>query len=240
MNNQLEKKIPKHVGIIMDGNGRWAKQRGLPRIAGHKEGMQRAREIVEAAGKWGIKYLSLFAFSTENWKRPADEVKFLMNLLESAIENEFGTLMENNVKFLTSGRIQELPGNLGEKLQKLVAATTHNTGLVLNLAVNYGGRAEIVDATKKICQDVRAGLLDCSQLDEELFNNYLYNPELPPADLIIRPSGEMRISNFLLWQAAYAELVTVDTLWPSFTPADLEKALQEYAGRERRFGGIVS
>lgn len=238
MSQHTSGKLPQHIAIIMDGNGRWAQQRGLPRIAGHREGMKRAREIVEATAKRGIPFLSLFAFSTENWKRPPEEVSFLMKLLNDSIHNEFQALMDNDVRIVISGRMRELPGSLAQDLLELAQNTASNTGLCLNLAINYGGRAEIVDAAKQICQDVRAGKLDCSALDEEIFTHYLYHPELPPADLIIRPSGEMRISNFMLWQAAYAELLTMDTYWPSFTPVDLDLALEEYSRRERRFGGI--
>jgi len=231
--------FPKHLGIIMDGNGRWAKERNLPRIAGHREGMKRAKETVEAVAQRGISFLSLYVFSTENWKRPKSEVNFLMNLLRDSIYNEFDSLKKNNVRLVCSGRLADLPGNLAEELVELVVATKDNSGLTLNLAINYGGRAEIIDATKKICQDILAGNVQLSQITEELYTQYLYQPELPPVDLIIRPSGEMRLSNFLLWQGAYAELVTLQTLWPDFTEDDLDAALLEYCGRDRRFGGIT-
>ena len=232
-------KLPQHLAIIMDGNGRWAQQRGLPRIAGHQEGFKRAKEIVEAVGKQGIPYLSLFVFSTENWKRPNDEVAYLMKLLNQSVRKEFRTLMDNDVKLVLSGRLQGLPGNLEYELTQLARETGDNSGLVLNLAINYGGRAEIVDAVKKISQHVLEGKMDPDQIDEALFSQYLYTPELPPVDLIVRPSGEKRISNFMLWQGAYAELVTLDTYWPSFTEQHLEQALEEYARRERRFGGLA-
>ncbi|NLY55545.1 MAG: isoprenyl transferase [Firmicutes bacterium] len=236
---QFNSQLPTHLGIIMDGNGRWAKERNLPRIAGHREGMKRAKETVEAVARRGIAFLSLYVFSTENWKRPKSEVNFLMSLLRDSIYSEFDSLKNNNVRLVCSGRLAELPDNLADELNALVAATKDNTGLTLNLAINYGGRAEIIDATKKICQDVLAGKVEISQITEDLYARYLYQPELPPVDLIIRPSGEMRLSNFLLWQGAYAELVTLPTLWPDFSEADLDAALLEYGSRDRRFGGIT-
>lgn len=231
-------KLPRHVAIIMDGNGRWAQRRGLPRVAGHREGVARVKEIVEEAGRLGIEVLTLYAFSTENWRRPAEEVSFLMNLLGTTLNRELDSLHKAGVRVITSGHLEELPGDLPEVFGRAVDQTAGNKGLILNLAINYGGRTEIVDAARAIALLVQKAGLEVSDIDERLIGEYLYHPELPDPELIIRPSGEMRLSNFLLWQAAYSELYFTDVLWPDFHADELNRALASYAQRERRFGGL--
>lgn len=229
---------PAHVAIIMDGNGRWAQQRGLPRSKGHEAGFQRARDIIRACGEWGIPYLTLYAFSTENWRRPAGEVSFLMGLLQRAIREELQELRENNIRLRILGRLQNLPAALARGLKEAEQATAGNTGLHLNMAINYGGRAEIVDAARAIAAEVREGRLSPEEIDETCLARHLYTAGQPDPELIIRPSGEMRLSNFLLWQAAYAEFYVTDVLWPDFTREHLLQALEEFTHRQRRFGGI--
>ena len=230
--------LPAHVAIIMDGNGRWAKKRGLPRIAGHKAGVKAVKRIVKAAGDLGISVLTLFTFSQENWKRPKSEVSAIMKLLYETTKRELNELDENNVKLITTGRIEELSLRRREILQKAMKRTKNNTGLILNLALNYGGRTEILDAVKEIAIDVKRGELNPEQLSEEKFSHYLYTREIPDPDLLIRTSGEMRISNFLLWQTSYTELYITDVLWPNFSAKDFYQAIWDYQNRERRFGRV--
>ncbi|MGC8976420.1 MAG: isoprenyl transferase [Candidatus Ratteibacteria bacterium] len=226
--------IPLHVGIIMDGNGRWAEKRKLPRILGHKEGIEAVRRTVKAASKSGIKYLTLYTFSTENWKRPKEEIEFLFSLIENNLKKEGENLYKNNVKVRFMGRIWDLPLNLVEIMKYVENLTKENTGLNLIFAINYGGRAEIVDSVKNI---VRNGYKE-NQIDESLIYKYLYLPDVPEPDLIIRTSGEKRISNFLLWQSAYSELYFSKVLWPDFDEKEFLKALIDYQKRKRKFGGI--
>lgn len=232
--NLSKDKLPSHIAIIMDGNGRWAKKRGLPRIVGHRVGAKSVKEIVRACGELGIKVLTLYAFSIENWKRPKTEVDALMNLLIRYLKKEVSELMKNNVKLIITGRINELPERVIEEIKDAQNKTFSNTGLILNLAINYSGRAEIVDAVKKIV-DAR---IPEESLNEELFSKYLYRPDLPEPDLLIRTSSEMRISNFLLWQIAYTEIWITDVLWPDFREKHLFDAIISYQKRERRFGKI--
>jgi undecaprenyl diphosphate synthase len=231
-------KLPRHIAIIMDGNGRWAKKRGLLRVMGHRAGIKTVREIVTACAEMHIEILTLYAFSAENWKRPADEVGTLMKFLDEYLRKELPELMENNIRFGVIGRTEMLPDFVQKRLAQVVEATSRNTGLRLVLALNYGGRAEVVDAAKKIASDVASGRCDVELIDEELFSNYLYTKGLPDPDLVIRTSGEMRLSNFLLWQSSYSEIYVTPKLWPDFTAADLKAAIEEFQKRERRFGGV--
>jgi len=228
--------VPKHIAIIMDGNGRWAKDRGLPRIAGHKEGINSVREITRICGEIGVEYLTLYTFSTENWNRPKTEVKALMTLLLSTIKKEIKKLHENNVKFSTIGNIASLPEMTIKGLQAGIDLTVNNTGLNLVLALNYGSRQEILEAVKNIIEQVKKGKLDSTKINEEIFSSYLDTNNYPDPDLLIRTSGELRISNFLLWQCAYTEMYLTDTYWPSFRKKDLFKAILDFQNRERRFG----
>jgi undecaprenyl diphosphate synthase len=230
--------LPLHVAIIMDGNGRWAKRRGLPRTAGHRAGVKTVKRIVRASGDLGISILTLFTFSRENWKRPKYEVSAIMKLLYETTKREINELDENNVKLITTGRIDEFPREEKEILEGAKNKTKDNTGLILNLALNYGGRTEILDAVKKFALDVKEGKLETNDLNEETFSNYLYTKGLPDPDLLIRTSGEMRISNFLLWQTSYTELYVTDVLWPNFSVKDFYEAIWDYQNRERRFGRI--
>ena len=230
--------IPQHVAIIMDGNGRWAKARGLPRTQGHLEGVKRVDEIVEAAANRGIKVLTLYTFSTENWTRPASEVSMLMQTLVTALSQKLMKLHENNVRFRISGRRQGAPQSVLEVFDRAIEYTKDNTGLTLNLAFNYGGRQEILNAVSAFGSDVLAGRAALAELDEKLFSRYLYTDGLPDPDLLIRTSGEMRISNFLLWQLSYAEFYFTDRFWPDFTAGELDKAIADFSGRVRRFGAI--
>ncbi len=230
--------LPKHVAIIMDGNGRWARARMLPRVAGHRVGMESALKIVEVASDLGIKVLTLYAFSAENWRRPADEVGALMKLLVEFLKRELISMKKNNICFQTIGRIAGLPGWVQQQIKWSIEQTCQNTGLILNVALNYSGRLEIVDAVKGIIKDIEQKGLELDKLDEETFSNYLYTADLSDPDLLIRTSGEMRISNFLLWQLAYAELLITPTLWPDFRQREFLQAILEYQQRERRFGTI--
>ncbi len=234
------KRIPTHVAIIMDGNGRWARLRNKPRTFGHEAGVRAVKEVVRAAAEIGIKYLTLYTFSVENWKRPRSEVSALMSLLSRATRNELDELIKNDVKLRTIGRINGLPQSRQKVLQEAVEKTRNNQGLVLTLALNYGGRSEILDAVKAIANSVRAGIIDIPDIDDELFSDFLYTAALPDPDLLIRTSGEMRISNFLLWQTSYTELYIIDTLWPDFGRQELFEAVASYQKRERRFGKIDS
>lgn len=235
----LDKKdIPRHIAIIMDGNGRWAKQRRLPRIAGHRVGVKRVREIIKAASELGIKVITLFAFSTENWSRSKREVDMLIRVFTNFLDNEIREFCENNIRFRFLGRDRSLSSVLLNKIRYAEKLTAGSNGLVVVAAFNYGGRAEIVDAAARLAQSVQTGTYKISQLTEEIFSRFLYVPDLPPPDLLIRTSGELRISNFLLWQLAYTELYFVEKYWPDFTKQDLIKAIGEYQRRERRFGGL--
>ncbi|RGM21964.1 isoprenyl transferase [Eubacterium sp. OM08-24] len=230
--------LPEHIGIIMDGNGRWAKKRSLPRSVGHREGAKTFRKITRYCSDIGIKYLTVYAFSTENWKRPQDEVSSLMKLFKSYLNEALEDFKDDSivVKFIGD------KSHFSEDLQKLMIENEESSkdrdGMVLNIAMNYGSRDEIVRAVKNISLDVKAGKLDADKIDEELFSNYLYTAGQPDPDLIIRPSGEYRISNFMLWQAAYTEFVIMNKLWPDFEKSDLDEAINIYSQRNRRFGGV--
>ncbi len=230
---------PAHVAIIMDGNGRWAKARGLPRIAGHRRGAEAVRRTVEAAGEFGIAYLTLFGFSSENWKRPSGEVDDLMGLLRHYIRAEIAELHAKGVRLRVIGDRARLADDIVALIDKAETLTAGNTRLCLAVALSYGGRAEIVSAARAIAAKVRSGETAVEDIDEGLFARHLLTTEMPDPDLVIRTSGEQRISNFLLWQTAYSELVFTDTLWPDFGKADLEKALRDYHGRDRRYGASV-
>jgi undecaprenyl diphosphate synthase len=233
-----ENKLPQHIAIIMDGNGRWAKKRNLPRIFGHKEGAKSVRAVTEAAAEIGIKYLTLYAFSTENWKRPEKEVGFLMGLLKDHLENELPSMMKNNIRLLTIGDISKLPEAARKKLDEVRKKTSKNTGLKLVLALNYGSKAEITAAVKKIASQARQGKISVGAINDKTISKSLYTKDIPDPELMIRTSGEMRISNFLLWQIAYSEIYITDVLWPDFRKKELLAALHEYYRRERRFGGV--
>jgi undecaprenyl diphosphate synthase len=230
--------LPAHVAIIMDGNGRWARQRHRPRIEGHREGAESVRATVRVAGEIGIKYLTLYAFSVENWSRPKDEVDALMKYLARYLKNEVGELNRHNVRLEVIGQIYRLPEFVQEQLEKTRQALARNNGLTAVLALSYGGRQEIVDAVRAIAAKVRLGRLDAADITEQTVAQHLYTKHLPDPDLLIRTSGELRVSNFLLWQISYAELVVTPTLWPDFRKAQLFEALEEYARRHRRFGGV--
>jgi len=232
------KSVPRHVAIIMDGNGRWAQQRKLPRIEGHRAGAESVRAIVRACGELDIEYLTLYAFSIENWNRPKAEVAALMHLLEFYLKQEIPELNKNNVRLTAIGRIHELPQSGQKQLQKSIEALNKNTGLTLVLALSYGGRAEIVDAVREITREVKAGRLDVADIDEKVIGNHLYTRSIPDPDLLIRTSGEMRVSNFLLWQISYAEIHVTETLWPDFRKPQLLEALEDYGKRHRRFGRV--
>lgn len=229
---------PNHVAIIMDGNGRWAQARGRPRLFGHHAGARRVREIVEAAGGLGIRYLTIFAFSTENWKRTQVEVAGLMNLFRRYILHETRALVENDVRVRFIGDRVKLDKKLIDLMDELETATQNNDGIHLTIAINYGGRDEVARATRRLAEDVAAGKLDPDDVDEETLPKYLDTRVLPDPDLVIRTSGEARISNFLLWQSAYSEYEFIDTLWPDFTADELERLCQSYARRDRRYGGV--
>jgi undecaprenyl diphosphate synthase len=232
------KKIPRHVAIIMDGNGRWAKKRYLPRIAGHRAGMKTLRKIVTFANEIGVGILSLYAFSTENWKRPPREVDFLMRLPEEYLQRELPLLIEKNIVVNIIGEPAGLPAGTQKAIDTALEKTQQNTGMRLNFAFNYGGRTEIIHAVKTICAEISRGRLSVDEITENLFGKYLYGGGMPDPDLLIRPSGELRISNFLLWQLAYTELWFTDVLWPDFEKEHFWEAVLEYQQRERRFGGV--
>ncbi len=223
---------PKHVAIIMDGNGRWALSRGLPRIAGHRAGTENLRRVMEGCGELGIKYLTLYAFSTENWGRPAEEVRGLMRILEDVIDNELEELRDQGVQLRHIGKLDQLDPHLREKVHQAVEMTRHNDKLILNIAFNYGGRDEIVQAIKHMIEDG----IPAEQVTAELVGKYLYTRDVPDPDLVIRTSGELRISNFLIWQAAYAEWYFTPVFWPDFDKEELRKAVAEFGSRERRYG----
>lgn len=232
-------RLPRHVAIIMDGNGRWARSRGLDRVKGHEQGALGVRPIVEHAGRLGIEVLTLYSFSVENWKRPAEEVGALMRLYTYYMERELETLMRENIRFRQIGRREGLPGEVLDAVDRLTEQTRHNTAATLCLAVNYGGRAELTDAVRRIAERVAAGELDPSAISESTVAEHLYTSDLPDPDLLIRTAGEQRVSNYLLWQISYAELYVTQTLWPDFTPGSLNEAIEDYAGRTRRFGGLA-
>jgi len=228
--------IPKHVAIIMDGNGRWAKQKGKNRIFGHRNALGAVRETIETAGKAGVKYLTLYAFSTENWNRPKTEISALMELLFSAISKEVKSLHENNIRIRTIGDISTLPESTRKSLEHAMAVTANNTSLNVILALSYSSRWEILKAVKSIATDVKNGELQIENINENLFNRHLATSDIPDPEILIRTSGEMRISNFLLWQISYAELFFLEKLWPDFRGSDLLQVLHQYQNRERRFG----
>lgn len=234
---ELAGNLPCHIAIIMDGNGRWARSRKLPRIAGHKEGINSVREITRACGEMGIGYLTLYTFSQENWSRPRMEVSALMNLLVETIRREIDELMENNVRLHVIGRMEELPEKPRVEMEEGIRRTAENNGLNLVLALNYGGRIEILDAVTRLCREQQDGL-DLSELTEQVFEKYLYTEGMPDPDMVIRTSGESRVSNFLLWQMAYSEIIITSTLWPAFRRKELYEAILDFQSRERRFGKV--
>lgn len=227
----------RHVAIIMDGNGRWAKKRHLPHLQGHRKGAEAVKEAIKTSKELGIEYLTLYAFSTENWKRAKEEIDGLMNLLEEFIDGNLAELIGQDIRFKTVGRINEFPESTVKKLNAAAERTAGNKAGTLVLALNYGGRAEIVDAAKKICRKVAAGELAADEITEELFSANLYDPEIPDPDIMIRTSGEFRLSNFLLWELSYSEIYISDVLWPDFNKAEFIKAVESCKQRERRFGG---
>ena len=235
---QAKANLPVHVAVIMDGNGRWARQRSLPRVEGHREGAESVRAVVRAAGEIGIRYLTLYAFSVENWNRPKDEVDTLMKYLARYLKAEVSELNKYNVRLEVIGQIYRLPEFVQDQLKKTMAALAKNNGLTLVLALSYGGRTEIIEATRAIAEKVRQGQLDVAEINDQVFSQHLYTKQLPDPDLLIRTSGEMRVSNFLLWQISYAELVVTPTLWPDFRRGQFFAALEEYACRNRRFGAV--
>ena len=236
---QALRKIPVHLGIIMDGNGRWAKKRGLPRQAGHVTGAQVFRKITKYCEKCGVRYLTVYAFSTENWRRPQDEVEAIMNLLRQYLKESLADFQQENIVVRFIGSRGELAGDILQLIQEAEASTAHKTGMTLNIALNYGGQQEITAAARRLAQNVAAGELDPAAIDEKLLEQQLYTGDQPPVDLILRPSGEYRLSNFLIWQSAYAEFVFMDDiLWPDFKEGDLDRAFEEFARRDRRFGGV--
>ncbi|MDZ4742825.1 MAG: isoprenyl transferase [Verrucomicrobiota bacterium] len=232
------KKIPQHVAVIMDGNGRWAKQRGLPRVAGHRKGAESVRTIVETAGNMGIKYVTLYAFSTENWKRPKMEVNALMGLLEDFLKKETQRMIKNNIRLQAIGRLSDLPKSVQQELHLAIQATAKNTGITLIFALSYSGRAEIIDAVKSLIREVKEGLIDPAQIDEVVLSQHLYTRYYPDPDLLIRTSGEMRLSNFLLWQLSYTEIYVTKTLFPDFGEKEFKLAIDDYESRQRRFGEV--
>lgn len=233
---ELSSNLPNHVAVIMDGNGRWAKQKGMMRIFGHQNGVEAVRQTIEAAAEIGIKVLTLYAFSTENWNRPKSEVDGLMNLLVDSLKKELKTLQDNNISLNAIGNLEELPEKARKGLNFVIEKTINNKRMILNLALSYGSRYEILEAVKTISKKVVNNELQIENIDEKTINNHLYTFSLPDVDFMIRTSGEKRISNFLLWQAAYAELYFTPTLWPDFRKADFYNAIKEYQNRERRYG----
>lgn len=230
--------LPTHVAIIMDGNGRWAKQRGMPRVEGHRQGAESVREVVQAAGELGIKFITLYAFSVENWNRPKDEVDTLMKYLMRFLKKQLSEMNKNNIRLQAIGQIYRLPENVQEQLARSVQSTAKNNGITLTLALSYGGRTEIVDAVRQIGHEIKAGRMDPGEINEQVIAHNLYTHGMPDPDLLIRTSGEMRVSNFLLWQISYAEFVITPTLWPDFGKKEFYNALEEYSQRQRRYGGV--
>jgi undecaprenyl diphosphate synthase len=230
--------VPRHIAIIMDGNGRWARERGLPRIRGHEEGAESVRAVLRTCGEWGVQYLTLYAFSTENWKRPKTEVAALMKLLERFLRKEAAELMEQNVRLQAIGRLTDLPEACQKELHRVIELTAGNTSTTLILALSYSGRLEIIDAARSLVQAVKAGHLDEAMIDPDVFSKHLYTRYYPDPDLLIRTSGEMRISNFLLWQLSYTEIYVTKKLWPDFRKPELLAAIEDYSKRQRRYGGL--
>lgn len=238
-NSIILDKIPQHIAIIMDGNGRWAKQKGKLRVFGHKSGVKSVQKITQSCAELGVKYLTLYAFSTENWNRPKQEVKALMELLSGTINSEIKVLIENNIRLNIIGNINKLPKEIVKKLDEAIKKTSENTGLTLTLALSYSSKNEIVEAVKSMMEDVKNNkILDIKNIDEQTFDKYLFTKDMPNPDLLIRTGGEKRISNFLLWQVAYSELYFTEIFWPDFTSEELYKAIVDYQQRERRFGKI--
>ncbi|MGK7872218.1 MAG: polyprenyl diphosphate synthase [Xenococcaceae cyanobacterium] len=231
-------RLPKHVAVIMDGNGRWAKRQGLPRIMGHQRGVDALKDLLRCCKDWGIPALTAYAFSTENWGRPLEEVEFLMTLFERVLRRELKEMMEENVRIRFVGNLEALPRSLQDEIERSMNNTKDNWGIHFTVATNYGGRQEILQACRAIASKVQQGLISADEIDEELFEGHLYTTGIPHPDLLIRTSGEMRISNFLLWQMAYAEIYVTQTLWPNFDRVQFHKALSAYQQRERRFGKI--
>ena len=234
----VPRKIPANLGIIMDGNGRWAKKRGLPRTAGHVTGAQVFRKITKYCEKCGVKYLTVYAFSTENWRRPQDEVDSIMNLLRQYLKESLADFQNENIVVRFIGNREELADDIRTLIEEAEESTAHKSGMTLNIALNYGGQQEIVAATRVLATKVANGDLQPADIDEKMLEKALYTEDQPPVDLILRPSGEYRLSNFLIWQSAYAEFVFMDVLWPDFKEEDLDRAFEEYARRDRRFGGV--
>lgn len=234
----VPRKIPTNLGIIMDGNGRWAKKRGLPRTAGHVTGAQVFRKIAKYCEKCGVRYLTVYAFSTENWRRPKDEVESIMNLLRQYLKESLADFQQENIVVRFIGNREELAQDIRDLIEEAEESTADKTGMTLNIALNYGGQQEIVHATRALAQRAADGLLNPNDINEKMLQGALYTGEQPPVDLILRPSGEYRLSNFLIWQSAYAEFVFMDVLWPDFKEQDLDWAFEEYARRDRRFGGV--
>jgi undecaprenyl diphosphate synthase len=232
-------KMPHHIAVIMDGNGRWARQQGLPRIEGHRHGVASVRRITEECARLGIEQLTLYCLSSENWKRPPEELDFLMHLLEQYMIEERTTIMRQNIRVAVIGRREGIPPEALREIDKTVALSGKNTGLRLCLAINYGSRAELADAVRHIAEEVRAGRLDPAQVDEQTLDCHLYTAGMPEPDLLIRTAGELRLSNFLLWQISYAEIWVTDLCWPEFDEAQLHQAIRSFAGRDRRFGGLT-
>ena len=233
-------RLPRHVAVIMDGNGRWAKLRHKPRVEGHRAGIASVRDVVETSARLGLQVLTLYAFSVENWKRPQSEVTTLMGLLKRYLRSELDTLLRNNIRFRVIGRMEELPADVQDELRRGMERTAERSGLLFNIALNYGGRTEITDAVRRLAADVAAGRREPGTIDEDTLSSYLYTAGLPDPDLLIRTSGEMRVSNFLLWQIAYAEIWVTDVLWPDFRRKHLLQAVADYQKRERRYGGIAT
>ncbi|MDQ0245714.1 undecaprenyl diphosphate synthase [Bacillus fengqiuensis] len=237
-NELLKYEVPQHIAIIMDGNGRWAQKRSLPRMVGHHEGMKVVRTITKAANELGVKVLTLYAFSTENWKRPKIEVEFLMKLPEEFLGTFLPELIEENVQVRIMGHKEDLPPHTLRAVEKAMNETKHNTGLILNFALNYGSRAEMMEGIKRLAADYKQNQLELEDINEEVISSYLMSKELPDPDLLIRTSGELRLSNFMLWQLAYTEFWFTDTLWPDFTQEDFVEAIEDFQHRGRRFGGV--
>ncbi len=234
------KRLPQHLAVIMDGNGRWAERRHLPRIAGHRAGVKAAREVIESCARLKLPYLTLYAFSLENWRRPQAEVDFLMRLLREYLKRELPSIHKNNIRLLVIGRSEQLPEGVRKDIENGMRLTARNTGMKLVVALNYGGRAELVDAFNAMLDQIRSNGLSAFHADEQTISEHLYTSGLPDPDLLIRTSGEMRVSNFLLWQIAYAEIYVTETLWPDFSRARLLEALVDFQKRERRYGGLGS
>ncbi|MGP1385959.1 MAG: isoprenyl transferase [Thainema sp.] len=233
-----QERLPKHIAVIMDGNGRWAKQRGLPRIMGHRKGVDTLKDLLRCSRDWGIQALTAYAFSTENWGRPLEEVDFLMTLFERVLRRELEEMMQENVRIRFAGNLSALPNSLQSEIDRAMTKTAHNQGIQFTVATNYGGRQEIINACRAIATQVQQGKLSPDEIDEQTFEQHLYTVGLSDPDLLIRTSGELRLSNFLLWQMAYAEIYVTETLWPDFDRAEFHQALSNYQQRHRRFGKV--